>query len=282
GAGKEVVANTIHDLSPRSRRDFVAVNCGAVARELIESELFGHERGSFTGATKTRQGVFEQASGGTLFLDEITEMSPALQVRLLRVLETREVTRVGGENPLTVDVRVLAATNQRPEEAVRDGRLREDLYFRLNVFHLEVPPLRDRTGDCELLARHFLDELSRQRETPAPRLSEAAVRELEAHDWPGNVRELRNAIERAFVTSGDEIRPEHLGLRALSPNRPESGKLGIRTGMSIAEAEKRLILATLEDSGGDKKRCASTLGISLKTLYNRLNRYADDSSERKG
>jgi DNA-binding NtrC family response regulator len=280
GAGKEVVAHTIHDLGPRSRRDFVAINCGAVAAELIESELFGHERGSFTGATRMRRGVFERASGGTLFLDEITEMSPALQVRLLRVLETGEIVRVGGESALPVDVRILAATNQPPEQAVRDGRLREDLFFRLNVFHVEVPPLRQRSGDCELLARHFLDELSRAEGKKSPRLSEQAVRELEAHHWPGNVRELRNAIERAFIVSREEIRPEHLGLRPLRPAPTEEEGLGIRTGMTIAEAERRLILSTLDDHRGDKRRCAVTLGISLKTLYNRLNRYAEETRPR--
>jgi DNA-binding NtrC family response regulator len=278
GTGKEVVAESIHELSRRAERPFLPLNCGAVAPELVESELFGHERGSFTGATRRRKGVFEKADGGTLFLDEITEMSPELQVRLLRVLETQEVGRVGGDRPIAVDVRVVAATNRVPEDAVREGKLREDLLFRLNVFRITVPPLRNRGPDAELLARHFLEELNRAEGTNKE-FSERAIRKIRRHSWPGNVRELKNAIERAFIVS-----PEEIGSRDLTLGPEEGtgapGDLDVTVGLTIAEAERRLILATLDELDGDKKRAARMLGISLKTLYNRLNAYAEASGPR--
>jgi len=278
GTGKELVARSLHDLSRRADKTFVPLNCGAIAPNLIESELFGHERGSFTGATRSRKGVFQKADGGTLFLDEITEMSPELQVRLLRVLETQEIVRVGGEQPITVDVRLVAATNRVPEEAVEEGKLREDLLFRLDVFRIEVPPLRSRGSDAELLARHFLEELNRK-EGKAKELGERALRKIRAHDWPGNVREVKNAIERAFIVGDDEIGPQHLSLGPASDAPRAGGDLDIGVGMSIADAERRLILATLTELEGDKKRAAEMLGISLKTLYNRLNAYADETDD---
>jgi DNA-binding NtrC family response regulator len=206
GSGKEVAARTIHRLSRRAGKPFVAFNCGAVSPTLIESELFGHERGSFTGADRRRVGYFEEANGGTLFLDEITEMSPELQVRLLRILEERTLRRVGGSQELKVDVRLLSATNRDPEEALKEGKLREDLYYRLNVFPLGVPALKDRRDDIPLLAEHFRREIEAQEKAGVAKIEQAAVALLQAHDWPGNVRELRNMVHRAYIlTEGDSI-----------------------------------------------------------------------------
>ena len=275
GTGKEEVAATIHELSPRSKRPFLPLNCGAVSPQLIESELFGHERGSFTGATQLHRGYFERGSGGTLFLDEISEMPIELQVKLLRLLETGTLLRVGGDQPIAVDVRVIAATNRSPESAVKDGKLREDLYYRLNVFPIVLPQLRDREGDIELLAQHFLDQLN-SAEAASKKLTPAARRRMAAYHWPGNVREMKNVIQRAFIMAESAIELENLpaGKGAAVPATGGSALEGIDVGSSVADAERRLILATLEHCGGDKKRAAEILGISLKTLYNRLNLYA--------
>jgi DNA-binding NtrC family response regulator len=271
GTGKELVAQTVHEQSRRHKEPFLPINCGAVSPSLIESELFGHERGSFTGADRVHRGYFERANRGTLFLDEITEMPIELQVKLLRVLETSTVNRIGGNDLVKVDVRVIAATNRRPEEAVAQGKLREDLLYRLNVFPIELPPLRERGEDIELLAEHFLALLNKQEQT-AKRFGAPALERLKLHSWPGNVRELRNVVQRSYIMAEDEIGPESLPLaHAVDARTPSS--LSVRVGMSIAEAERRLILATLEGSGGDKKQAAETLKISLKTLYNRLNEY---------
>jgi len=281
GTGKELVAETVHALSNRKSRPFLGVNCGAMTASLIESELFGHEKGSFTGADKRRRGYFEEASEGTLFLDEITEMPIELQVKLLRVLETGTITRVGSTSPIDVDVRVIAASNRNPEEAVAEGSLREDLLYRLNVFPIEMPPLRERGDDCELLARSFLDEL-KARDGVEKRISDGAIRVLSSLEWPGNVRELRNVIERAAILADDEITPavlpESSAAKGPEPSGDES-RLEVRVGASIEDVERRLILATLDHHAGDKKRAAETLGISVKTLYNRLNVYA---AEQKG
>jgi len=275
GTGKELVAETLHRLSRRRGRPFLAVNCGAMSPTLIESELFGHEKGSFTGADRRRKGYFEQAAGGTLLLDEITEMPVELQVKLLRVLETGRLLRVGGTENVEVDVRVVAASNRSPEEAVSDGSLREDLFYRLNVFPIGLPPLREREGDVELLAESFLEELN-QAEGAQKRWSRAAVRRLRSLPWTGNVRELKNAVHRAFILSDEEIVADTLPDEGASPGpAPDQGgrELRVAVGASIAEVERRLILATLEELEGDKRRAAETLGISLKTLYNRLNVY---------
>ncbi len=279
GTGKELVAQTLHQLSRRRKEPFVALNCAAVSPQLIESELFGHERGSFTGAARTHKGYFERAEGGTLFLDEISEMPIELQVRLLRVLETGTVARVGGESELKVDVRVVAATNREPEHAVADGRLREDLLYRLSVFPIRLPALRERAGDVELLVRAFLAELNAAQGTRKG-ISRAALELLQGHQWPGNVRELKNALHRAFILADEEIEPGHIPLlRAQLPNgsEPEApvagGMVQLRVGCPLAEAERRLILATLHEQGGNKEKTAKTLGISLKTLYNKLNKY---------
>ncbi len=279
GTGKELVAETVHALSPRRAGPFVPVNCAAVPETLIESALFGHERGSFTGASQQHRGYFERASGGTLFLDEITEMPAALQARLLRVLETGAVARIGSERTVEVDVRVVAATNRAPETAIREGRLREDLYYRLNVFPISLPPLREREGDVEALAEYFLAGLNREAGTDR-RFSARARERLRRHGWPGNVRELKNAVQRAFIMAESEVEMDP-GEGAEGPRSPAAGAApggpgpeGIQVGMALAEVERRMILATLERCGGDKKRTAETLGISLKTLYNRLNVYA--------
>ena len=286
GTGKELVAQTVHELSRRRKQSFLPLNCGAVTPNLIESELFGHERGSFTGADRAHRGVFERASGGTLFLDEITEMPQELQVKLLRVLETGTITRLGGEKPLEVDVRVVAATNRIPDEAVREGKLREDLLYRLQVFPVHLPPLRDRGDDVIVLATHFLEELNRL-DSASKHFSQAAMAAIRTNSWPGNVRELKNAVHRGFILAENEIGPDTFrsgaGNNASgSPATVElsSGgaggndqRLEVRVGTSVAEAERRLILATLEQCDGDKKRAAEILQISLKTLYNRLNEY---------
>jgi DNA-binding NtrC family response regulator len=277
GTGKELVAETVHALSRRSERPLFAVNCGAVAPNLIESELFGHEKGSFTGADRRRPGYFERAAGGTLFLDEITEMPSELQVKLLRVLESGHFLRVGGNESIEADVRIVAATNRDPLAAVASGALREDLYYRLNVFPIVLPPLRDRGDDVELLAQHFLDELNHA-EQAEKRWSRDALRVVTERPWRGNVRELRNAVHRAFILADREIDQD--AIQAFEPIRDEDvavvsgdGRLEVSVGSEIAAVEKRLILATLDHFDGDKKKAAHTLGISLKTLYNRLTVY---------
>jgi DNA-binding NtrC family response regulator len=274
GTGKEVVAETIHDLSKRRRGSFLPLNCGAMPEGLIESELFGHERGSFTGATQLRRGYFERATGGTLFLDEIAEMPIELQVKLLRVLETGSATRIGGDQPFTVDARVIAATNRSPEKAVSDGKLREDLLYRLNVFPMVLPPLRERGDDLELLAEYFLEELNRA-EGSSKRFSHGVYARLRTYSWPGNVRELKNLIHRAFILAENEVDPE---LPAETPVGPGDLAAGSRPGTSLAEIERRVILSTLQHNSGDKRKTAEMLGISLKTLYNRLKLYGRETA----
>ncbi len=275
GVGKEVVAETVHRTSTRGHERFLAVNCGAVAPNVIESELFGHEKGSFTGADRVRRGYFEEASGGTLFLDEITEMSVELQVKLLRVLETSNVMRVGGTEAIPIDVRLIAASNQDPEQAVRDGRLREDLYYRLNVFPILIPPLRERVDDIEPLAVHFL-ALYNQREGTDKHWAPEALRRLRGHAWSGNVRELRNVVDRAAILAEDVIRDPALpagDAPALRPTSEGGPSITLSLGETLEEVERRMILATMQLTEGDKKETARRLGISLKTLYNRLNVY---------
>jgi DNA-binding NtrC family response regulator len=271
GTGKELVAETVHALSQRAAKPLVPVNCGALAPSLIESEFFGHERGSFTGAERKHRGVFERADGGTLFLDEITEMSLELQVRLLRVLESGVVMRIGGDEPIQVNVRIVAATNRDPAQAVAEGKLREDLLYRLLVFPIELPALRDREGDVELLARHFLEEHRCGAATPQ-HFSEAALAKLRRHAWPGNVRELKHVVERASILAGETIDADAIPLGE-DPPLVKQPALSLEVGAPIAEMERRLILATLEHCEGRKGRAAEVLGISLKTLYSRLNRY---------
>ena len=276
GCGKELVARTIHERSPRARGAFVAINCGAIPQNLIEAELFGHERGAFTGANRQHRGCFERAEGGTLFLDEITEMAPEMQVRLLRVLETGRFTRVGGDGEIRTNVRVLAATNRDALDAVRDGRLREDLMYRLAVFPIALPPLRERDGDTELLAEHFLQHLNVEAST-SKRFSRAALTTIRAYHWPGNVRELKNAVHRAFIMAEEFV---ELDLSGLACPAVEGECLRMPVGTSLAEMERQAIFATLDHCRGNKRRAAEMLGVSLKTLYNRLTAYQADGGAR--
>ncbi|HEY3216185.1 MAG TPA: sigma-54 dependent transcriptional regulator [Candidatus Eisenbacteria bacterium] len=278
GTGKEVVAQTICELSRRRHKPFVPINCGAISPTLIESELFGHERGSFTGADHLRRGHFERASGGTLLLDEITEMPVELQVKLLRVLETGTLMRVGGDEPIPVDLRLIAATNRPPQQAMAAGKLREDLFYRLNVFPIHLPPLRERQGDALLLADHFLERLNASEGT-SKRFSPAARDRIRSHRWPGNVRELKNEVQKAFIMSEDVIEMDGLKTGHGPPPAPLAHSVpSPQPGASLAEVERRHILATLEQCGGDKKKASEVLGISLKTLYNRLNLYTRAAS----
>jgi len=281
GTGKELVAETVHRLSRRAHRPFIAINCGAVSANLIESELFGHERGSFTGAEKQRRGVFERAHTGTLFLDEISEMPTELQVKLLRVLETSSFTRVGGEKPVEVDVRVVAASNRDLDQAVADGAFRADLLYRLRVVPVALPPLRDRGSDVEALARTFLEELAREHGSPRT-FSRSALERIAAYRWPGNVRELKNAVQQAVILASETVEPEHLpepvrgGVTPVSGKSTAGGSAGVTLELpiSLAEAQRRLVIATLEHLGGDKQKAADALGVSLKTLYSRLREYS--------
>jgi DNA-binding NtrC family response regulator len=272
GSGKELVANTIHRLSPRGKQPFVAVNCGAIPATLIEAELFGYEKGAFTGAAKTPRGYLERATGGTLFLDEITEMPPEMQVRLLRVLETGTFCRVGGDQEIRAAARIIAATNRDPVAAVADNFLREDLMYRLAVFPIELPPLRARGDDVELLARHFLTALNADAGTSKV-FSRASLLTLRSHPWPGNVRELKNCVQRAFILCDDEV--ELQGIAPVNRIATADGScLRFTIGTPLAAMEKKTIFATLDHCSGNKRRAAEILGVSLKTLYNRLAEYA--------
>jgi DNA-binding NtrC family response regulator len=279
GTGKEMVANTIHRLSPRRQGPFVAINCAALPETLMESELFGHEKGSFTGAAERRAGCFELAQGGTLLLDEIGEMQPNTQAKLLRVLEDGRVRRLGAKSEVQVDVRVLAATNKVPEVAVSKGELRQDLYYRLNVFHIALPPLRERKDDLRLIAEALLPALNHKHSCRVTGLDSAVLDRFEQHDWPGNVRELRNVLERAVIVAGEgTITLGHLPADFLTPPgtvhaRPDGDAISLRVGATVADAERNLILKTLEHTNNNKTRAAEILGISLKTLHNKLKEY---------
>lgn len=304
GTGKEVVARCLHDLSRRRNAPFLAINCGAISPNLMESEIFGHERGSFTGADRQHLGFFERANGGTLFLDEVTEMPQELQVKLLRVLETGTFMRVGSTQLLETDVRVVAATNRPPQQAVDAGKLREDLYYRLNVFPIVVPPLRDRLEDIELLAGHFLADIN-EKEGHTKHFAPGTLAALHRYAWPGNVRELRNVVQRLYVMATGELiteawvptedRPVESSAEGASlapdddpsaePSRaalggePAPRSITIPLGISMAEAEARLIHATLRYFNNHKERTAAALGVSLKTLYNRLKEYSRESAD---
>lgn len=299
GTGKEVVARTVHALSPRRQGPFVAINCAALPESLIESELFGHEKGSFTGASERRAGCFEVAQHGTLMLDEIGEMPMQTQAKLLRILEDSKVRRLGGKTEFEVDVRVVAATNKVPEEAVRGGHLREDLYYRLNVFHIHLPPLRERLEDIKPIAEALLGDLNRKHECRVSDLSAEVMQAFARYNWPGNVRELRNVLERAVILAAEGTidtkhlpgflhdRPASLSAApvaaavpaaagvpvAAAPAAEDNEALRIRIGTTVEEAEKGLILRTLEHTRNNKTRAAEILGISLKTLHNKLKEY---------
>jgi DNA-binding NtrC family response regulator len=278
GTGKELIAQTIHELSPRASFPFVAINCAAIPETLLESEIFGHEKGAFTGAHDRRTGVFELAHRGTLFLDEIAEMVPATQVKLLRVLQERTFRRLGGRQEQTVDVRVIAATNRDPSEAVRDGKLREDLYYRLNVFTIDLPPLRERRADIPLLVQTFLNEFNTRNNKAVRAVDQEAMYLLERYPWPGNIRELRNVIERATILAeGDFIEARHLPPPVVSRSEQTLPTVTLAPGTTVDEAERRLILLTLEHTRNNKTRAAEILGISLKTLHNKLNRMKQET-----
>jgi DNA-binding NtrC family response regulator len=277
GTGKELIAQTIHELSPRATFPFVAINCAAIPETLLESEIFGHEKGAFTGATDRRTGVFELAHRGTLFLDEIAEMMPATQVKLLRVLQERVFRRLGGRQEISVDVRVIAATNVNPQDAVNSGKLREDLFYRLNVFAIDLPPLRERREDIPLLVQMFLSEFNRSNAKGIRGVDQDAMYILERYPWPGNIRELRNVIERATILADTEfIEPRHLPPTLISRGEESLPTLTISPGTTVDEAERRLILLTLDHTRNNKTRAAEILGISLKTLHNKLNRMKED------
>jgi DNA-binding NtrC family response regulator len=281
GTGKELIAQTIHELSPRASFPFVAINCAAIPETLLESEIFGHEKGAFTGAHDRRTGVFELAHRGTLFLDEIAEMMPATQVKLLRVLQERTFRRLGGRQEQTVDVRVIAATNRDPMDAVRSGKLREDLYYRLNVFALELPALRDRREDIPLLVQQFLNEFNTRNGKSVRAVDQEAMYILEHYPWPGNIRELRNVMERATILAeGDFIEAKHLPPVLVSRGEESLPTVTLSPGTTVDEAERRLILLTLDHTRNNKTRAAEILGISLKTLHNKLNRMKEETANR--
>jgi DNA-binding NtrC family response regulator len=273
GTGKEVAARTIHELSRRRKFPFLAINCGAISPNLIESELFGHEKGSFTGADRQHRGFFEQASGGTIFLDEVTEMPLDLQVKLLRVLETGTFVRVGTTTPVIADVRVIAATNRSPEQAVSEGTFREDLYHRLNVFPITLPPLRERGSDIEMLAQQFLRELNRAEGT-SKAFSPDAIAKLYEMTWSGNVRELKNYVQRAYILADASVEGVDPVQATALAAQDQTGLIVVRVGTPLEEVERRVTMATLESCGRVKRTAARILGISLKTLYNRLEAYA--------
>jgi DNA-binding NtrC family response regulator len=273
GTGKELVARAVHFHSGRAKGPFLAVNCGALNENLLEAELFGHEKGAFTGATSAREGLLKAADGGTIFLDEIGEMPPSLQVRLLRALQEREVIPVGGRAPVAFDARVVAATNRDLENEVRSGRFREDLFYRLNVIPVRVPPLRERAGDVPLLARHFAARFAREMGANEVRIAPSAIAALAGYAWPGNIRELMNAVERAVALSSGDVELEHLPERVRSgagaTNDPEGAVL------TLDELERRHVLSVLERTEGNKARAAELLRIDQSTLYRKLRRYGE-------
>ncbi len=282
GTGKELVARTIHELSPRKGKAFIAINCAAIPETLIESEIFGHEKGAFTGALERRVGCFELAEGGTLLLDEIGEMPIGTQAKLLRVLEDRKLRRLGSKVETPVDVRVLAATNKVPEEAVAQGYLRNDLFYRLNVFAVAMPPLRDHKQDLPELVKALLADMNAKHGRKVQMVSDSVMSMFQAHAWPGNVRELRNSLERAvIVCEGGVVETKHLppGFGQVTPRPPvqEANAVRLGVGTTVGEAEKLLILKTLEATNNNKTRAAEILGISLKTLHNKLKEYGAGS-----
>jgi DNA-binding NtrC family response regulator len=286
GTGKELVARALHNLSPRKDGPFIKLNCAAMPENLVESELFGHEKGSFTGATNKREGRFELAHGGTILLDEISEMPLPLQVKMLRVLQEREFERVGGNRTVKVDVRVIAATNRKLEESVEKQEFRQDLYFRLNVVPIHVPPLRDRSGDIKLLADAFTQRFTRKHGVPVKGLTDASYTALDAHAWPGNIRELQNVIERAVILCGEDghINPEQLGLNGpvttgqttAAPATTPTSIAGNGAANTLAQIEKQHILTVLRESKFNRTQAANTLDINIRTLRNKLNEYKAD------
>ena len=281
GTGKELIATALHEHSPRARGPFVKLHCSALAETLLESELFGHERGAFTGAVARRDGRLQQADGGTLFLDEIGEISPAIQVKLLRFLQSHELQRVGGNQTIRVDVRIVAATNRNLPQRIKDGAFREDLYYRLNVVSIEMPPLRVRPSDIPLLAMHFLVRFATENEKNISGFRDDALEHLVRYPWPGNVRELENVVERAVVVSRtDTIRAEDLGPTVAGVDAGAAAGVPHVPGATLAELERHAILATLEHTGGSTSRAAEILGISTRTIQYRLQEYQKHGKEK--
>jgi DNA-binding NtrC family response regulator len=277
GTGKELVARAIHRYSGRASKPFVAVNCGALPENLLESELFGHVKGAFTDAKTDKKGLFRSADGGTLLLDEIGEIPQSLQVKLLRALQEHEVTPVGASFPVKFDTRIISATNRNLEEEVAKGAFREDLFYRLNVIEIRLPPLRERREDIPLLAKHFAARVAREQNAPEKNISKETMSALVNYNWQGNIRELQNAIERAFILSGDEIDAENLPLR-IRQNAGENYENSERAGLppTLEETERRYILEILKSTGEDKAEAAEILGIDLSTLYRKLKRYEEN------
>jgi len=282
GTGKEVIARTIHNLSPRRDKPFVAINCSAIPASLMESEIFGHEKGAFTGADQRRLGCFELANGGTLFLDEVGELPVELQAKFLRVLEEEKLRRLGGKTEISVDVRVICATNRDLKKQIEAGLFREDLYFRLNVFSIELPPLCERREDIPLLAQHFVERFAAEAGKRIRGITPKAMDILQSYSWPGNIRELRNTIERGVILcDGDMIDESHLPPE-MEPDDSAGAVIKLSLGMPLREVEKEYILGSLRRNKGNKSRTAEILGISEKTLYNKLNRYIADAKARNG
>lgn len=275
GTGKELIARSLHFSSSRSARPFLAVNCGALTESLLESELFGHKKGSFTGATADRKGLFRSAQGGTIFLDEIGEMPMPLQVKLLRAIQEHEVTPVGSSVSEKFDARIIAATNKHLEDEVTAGNFREDLFYRLNVIEISLPPLRERPEDISLLVSHFASKVAHDQDSPEKPISDEAIRALAGYVWPGNVRELENAIERAFILSGDQIDIDSLPNKIVASRKANVGSLSTGQAQTLEEVEHKYVLEVMEKVGGDKTAAAKILGIDLSTLYRKLKRYED-------
>jgi DNA-binding NtrC family response regulator len=289
GTGKELVARTLHDLSPRKAHPFVAVNCAAIPETLIESEIFGHEKGSFTGAMERRAGCFELANGGTLLLDEVGDMPVGTQAKLLRVLEERKLRRLGARSEQEIDVRVLAATNRDPGQAVADGHLRADLFYRLNVFNIVMPPLRQHMEDVPSMVEAMLSEMNLKHERRVSGVAPSMMERMMAYDWPGNARELRNTIERAVILCPDgapldvgHLPPGFGKAKIAAPQAPEAGTVQVRVGSTVDEVEQLLIVRTLEATAQNKTRAAEILGVSLKTLHNKLKEYGRAQEEQPG
>jgi DNA-binding NtrC family response regulator len=272
GTGKELIARAIHNHSKRKSEAFVAINCAAMPQDLLESELFGHEKGSFTGAIARKSGKFELADGGTLLLDEVSELPMSLQAKLLRALQEREIDRIGGREPVKLDVRIISTTNEELENRVKEGKFREDLFYRLCVIPIELPPLRERRGDIALLAKYFFREFCRQNKKSITNISQSAVDKLSQQQWPGNVRQLRNVMERAIILCKDRIlMPHHLFPEDIEEDA--SPQISLEVGASLYEAEKQLILKTLQEVGGNKSKAAKILGLTAKTIRNKLRQY---------
>jgi transcriptional regulator with PAS, ATPase and Fis domain len=273
GTGKELIARAIHFASPRSERRFLSINCGALPENLLESELFGHERGAFTGAVREKKGLFQETDQGTLFLDEIGEMSPSMQVKLLRALQEKTVRKVGGTAEETVDVRIIAASNRDLEEAVAEGAFREDLYYRINVIPIRLPPLRERREDVETLLEYFLEQTCRESGCKRKRLSAAALKILTSHSWPGNVRELQNEIKRLVALADDVIGPELLDALKANESQPGGASRADVGGRPLRDLERQAIVETLKLTGGNKAETAKRLGISRRALYDKIEKY---------